>query len=131
MFHPDGPTLRELTAQALSSTETGYDLLAPKFDYTPFRTPDRILRAVAESLRAGPDLDWGLDLCCGTGVGMEMPRELMSSLSSFLGQHVPGFASCSKSDTATAPETPAAHLPARGSAAPITQSSNSRPASCY
>ena len=76
MFHPDGPTLRELTAQALSSTETGYDLLAPKFDYTPFRTPDEILRAVAESLRAGPDLDWGLDLCCGTGAGMEMLREL-------------------------------------------------------
>ena len=44
MFHPKGPTLRELAVQALSSTERGYDLLAPKFDYTPFRTPDAVLR---------------------------------------------------------------------------------------
>jgi hypothetical protein len=29
-----------------------------------------------------------------------MPAELMSSLASFLGKHVPGFP-CSKSDTAT------------------------------
>jgi ubiquinone/menaquinone biosynthesis C-methylase UbiE len=76
VFHPEGPTLRELTAQALSSTETGYDMLAPKFDHTPFRTPDAILRAVAESLRAGPNPDCGLDLCCGTGAGMEILSEL-------------------------------------------------------
>jgi hypothetical protein len=42
MFYPQGPTLRELAVQALSSTERGYDLLAPKFDYTPFRTPEEI-----------------------------------------------------------------------------------------
>ena len=47
MFHEKGPTLLELARQALSSTEHGYDLLAPKFDYTPFRTPDAILDAVA------------------------------------------------------------------------------------
>ena len=35
MFSPQGPTLRELTVQALSSVERGYDLLAPKFDHTP------------------------------------------------------------------------------------------------
>ena len=50
MFHPNGPTLRELTVEALSSTERGYDLLAPKFDHTPFRTPDIILDAVAAQL---------------------------------------------------------------------------------
>jgi ubiquinone/menaquinone biosynthesis C-methylase UbiE len=65
-----------LTVQALSSTEVGYDLLAPKFDRTPFRTPDAILRAVVESLRTGPNPDRGLDLCCGTGAGMETLREL-------------------------------------------------------
>ncbi|MGO9081297.1 MAG: hypothetical protein ACLQDY_20030, partial [Streptosporangiaceae bacterium] len=32
--------MRELAMQALSSVEGGYDLLAPKFDHTPFRTPD-------------------------------------------------------------------------------------------
>jgi ubiquinone/menaquinone biosynthesis C-methylase UbiE len=76
MFHPDGPTLHELAAQALSSTERGYDLLAPKFDYTPFRTPDAILRAAAESLPAGARCDLGLDLCCGTGAAMEILRPL-------------------------------------------------------
>jgi hypothetical protein len=39
MFSPQGPSLRELAMQALSSVEGGYDLLAPKFDHTPFRTP--------------------------------------------------------------------------------------------
>ena len=39
MFAPEGPTVRELAVQALSSVEHGYDLLAPKFDRTPFRTP--------------------------------------------------------------------------------------------
>ena len=29
MFHPQGPTVWELLVQALSSTEQGYDLLAP------------------------------------------------------------------------------------------------------
>ncbi|MCM2386961.1 SAM-dependent methyltransferase, partial [Streptomyces sp. CWNU-1] len=43
MFTSSGPTFRELTVQALSSIERGYDLLAPKFDATPFRTPDRLL----------------------------------------------------------------------------------------
>ena len=36
---------------------------------------------------------------CRATLAMEMPRELMSSLKSFLGQHVPGF-SCSKPDAA-------------------------------
>ncbi|MER6334202.1 class I SAM-dependent methyltransferase [Streptomyces sp. NPDC001034] len=71
MFGPEGPSLRELAVQALSSVEHGYDLLAPKFDHTPFRTPDGILDAVARALDPlGPFAD-GLDLCCGTGAGTE------------------------------------------------------------
>ncbi|MGP4006887.1 class I SAM-dependent methyltransferase [Streptomyces sp. 4N124] len=70
MFSPEGPSLRELAVQALSSVERGYDLLAPKFDHTPFRTPDSVLDAVARALdRIGP-FDAGLDLCCGTGAGV-------------------------------------------------------------
>lgn len=76
MFHPDGPTLRELATQALSSTEHGYDLLAPKFDLTPFRTPDPILDAFAAHLAPYAPFCSGLDLCCGTGAGMRMLRPL-------------------------------------------------------
>ncbi len=57
VFSPQGPSLRELAIQALSSVERGYDLLAPKFEYTPFRTPDGILDATADALRPlGPDV---------------------------------------------------------------------------
>ncbi|CAL9597653.1 2-methoxy-6-polyprenyl-1,4-benzoquinol methylase, mitochondrial [Streptomyces sp. enrichment culture] len=73
MFGPEGPGLRELAVQALSSVERGYDLLAPKFDRTPFRTPDAVLDAVAAALaRTGP-FATGLDLCCGTGAGTAVP----------------------------------------------------------
>ena len=72
MFSPEGPSLRELAVQALSSVEHGYDLLAPKFDHTPFRTPASVLDAVAAALeRTGP-FDDGLDLCCGTGAGTDV-----------------------------------------------------------
>ena len=44
---------------------------------------------------------------CRSALAREMPTELMSSLSSFLGKHVPGFP-CSKGDTAaTAAPAPA------------------------
>lgn len=76
MFSPQGPTLRELAVQALSSTERGYDLLAPKFDRTPFRTPDAVLDAVADGLEPLGPFDAGLDLCCGTGAGVEALRKL-------------------------------------------------------
>lgn len=70
MFSPEGPSLRELAVQALSSVERGYDLLAPKFDHTPFRTPASVLDSVGRALtRRGP-FDAGLDLCCGTGAGV-------------------------------------------------------------
>ncbi|MEV7726488.1 class I SAM-dependent methyltransferase [Streptomyces sp. NPDC087917] len=78
MFTSQGPSLRELTVQALSSVERGYDLLAPKFDLTPFRTPDRMLDAVEETLaqREGAAFGAGLDLCCGTGAALPMLRRL-------------------------------------------------------
>ena len=69
MFGPEGPGLRELAVQALSSVEHGYDLLAPKFDRTPFRTPEAVLDATASALRRMGPFDAGLDLCCGTGAG--------------------------------------------------------------
>jgi ubiquinone/menaquinone biosynthesis C-methylase UbiE len=70
MFSPRGPSLRELVVQALSSVEDGYDRLAPKFDHTPFRTPDEVLDATADALRRLGPFDRGLDLCCGTGAGV-------------------------------------------------------------
>ncbi|WP_103503410.1 MULTISPECIES: class I SAM-dependent methyltransferase [unclassified Streptomyces] len=69
MFSPQGPGLRELAVQAMSSTERGYDLLAPKFDHTPFRTPDHVVAAVGEELRPLGPFRAGLDVCCGTGAG--------------------------------------------------------------
>ncbi|MEU6530632.1 class I SAM-dependent methyltransferase [Streptomyces sp. NPDC046928] len=79
MFSPEGPGLRELTVQALSSVEHGYDLLAPKFDHTPFRTPDSVLTAVTMALARGGPYDDGLDLCCGTGAGLGVLGELCRS----------------------------------------------------
>ncbi|WP_369194061.1 class I SAM-dependent methyltransferase [Streptomyces djakartensis] len=76
MFSPEGPTLRELAVQALSSVERGYDLLAPKFDHTPFRTPDVVLDAVAGVLRGTGPYGAGLDLCCGTGAGVGVLAEV-------------------------------------------------------
>ncbi|WP_328316041.1 class I SAM-dependent methyltransferase [Streptomyces sp. NBC_00388] len=75
-FAPQGPSLRELTVQALSSIEQGYDLLAPKFDLTPFRTPDRVLEAVGGALRPLGPFGAGLDVCCGTGAGVGVLRSL-------------------------------------------------------
>lgn len=76
MFSPQGPSLRELCVQALSSVERGYDLLAPKFDHTPFRTAESILEATVQALSdAGPFAD-GLDVCCGTGAGLRVLRHL-------------------------------------------------------
>lgn len=75
-FSERGPTLRELAAQALSAVDRGYDLLAPDFDATPFRTPDRVLDATAAALAPlGPFGD-GLDVCCGTGAGLRVLEPL-------------------------------------------------------
>ena len=74
MFDPRGPTFFELADQALSSTTKGYDMLAPKFEYTPFRTPDEVLEEVADAIGPPGSIEWALDLCCGTGAAMRMLR---------------------------------------------------------
>lgn len=71
MFHPEGPSLAELAVQALSSTRRGYDRLAPKFDRTPFRTPDVVIDAAAAHVG---EVDRLVDLCCGTGAAMARLR---------------------------------------------------------
>jgi ubiquinone/menaquinone biosynthesis C-methylase UbiE len=76
VFSPQGPSLRELCVQALSSVERGYDLLAPKFDHTPFRTPESVLDVTAHALSDLGPFDHGLDVCCGTGAGMRVLRSL-------------------------------------------------------
>ncbi|MFT5466983.1 MAG: ubiquinone/menaquinone biosynthesis C-methylase UbiE [Verrucomicrobiales bacterium] len=76
MFNPNGPTFREQVRQALSSTQRGYDLLAPKFEFTPYRTPDWMLDSVAKILSRSEPFDSALDVCCGTGAGMRMLRPL-------------------------------------------------------
>ncbi|OAR27018.1 SAM-dependent methyltransferase [Streptomyces sp. ERV7] len=76
MSASQGPTLRELAVQALSSVERGYDLLAPKFDHTPYRTPDPVLHAVTRVLAELGPFGRGLDLCCGTGAGLGVLREV-------------------------------------------------------
>jgi ubiquinone/menaquinone biosynthesis C-methylase UbiE len=72
MSSSPGPSLRELAVQALSSVERGYDLLAPKFDHTSFRTPDVVLDAAADALRPLGPFGRGLDVCCGTGAGIRV-----------------------------------------------------------
>jgi ubiquinone/menaquinone biosynthesis C-methylase UbiE len=76
VFSPQGPSLRELCIQALASVERGYDLLAPKFDQTPFRTPASILEATARALSELGPFGQGLDVCCGTGAGTLVLRPL-------------------------------------------------------
>jgi ubiquinone/menaquinone biosynthesis C-methylase UbiE len=76
MFHPRGPTFSELMHQALVSTERGYDLLAPKFDYTPFRTPDAVVAALADVIGPPRSLGAALDVCCGTGAALRYLRPL-------------------------------------------------------
>ncbi len=71
MFHPKGPSFLELARQWLSSTERGYDLLAPKFDHTPFRTPDSILSVVEEQIHQFAPISCLLDVCCGTGAAVQ------------------------------------------------------------
>ena len=73
MFGKNGPSFFELLYQALCSTREGYNLLAPKFDATPFRTPDVILDHVMSELGS---CDSALDLCCGTGAAMQRLKPL-------------------------------------------------------
>jgi SAM-dependent methyltransferase len=80
MFHPKGPSFWELARQALTSTERGYDMLAPKFDYTPFRTPDWLLDHMGRLLAPLGPFEAGLDVCCGTGAAMRMLRPLCTRM---------------------------------------------------
>ena len=73
MFGKDGPGFFALIHQALCSTQRGYDLLAPKFDATPFRTPDDMLQHAAHVIEHADD---ALDVCCGTGAGMMFLRPI-------------------------------------------------------
>ena len=72
------PTFWELARQALSDTRRGYDLLAPKFEETPYATPLEWLRA--SLVRADQRYPMpsegvrGLDLACGTGRAVRMLR---------------------------------------------------------
>lgn len=76
MFDPQGPSLFELAVQALSSTTQGYDLLARKFEHTPFRTPDALLGPMVDCLGPAGSIDSALDICCGTGAAMRALRPL-------------------------------------------------------
>jgi ubiquinone/menaquinone biosynthesis C-methylase UbiE len=76
MFEKDGPTFKELIEQALVSTQKGYDMIAPKFDKTPFRTPDVICEEVAKVIGGPHSIDRALDVCCGTGAAMIRLRPL-------------------------------------------------------
>jgi len=62
------PTLLELARESLQDVEGGYDLLAPKFDHSRYRTPESILKPFFQKLKAevGP-VAHAMDLCCGTG----------------------------------------------------------------
>lgn len=76
MFEPGGPTFFELTHQALVSTHRGYELLAPKFDHTPFRTPAVLLDPVERFLAHNGPVGDALDVCCGTGAATARLRRL-------------------------------------------------------
>jgi SAM-dependent methyltransferase len=92
VFQEGGPTFGELARQALSSTRRGYDLLAPKFDLTPFRTPDWLLAAAAPHLGAPDSVSRALDLACGTGAALPLlvplAREMVVGIDFSLGMLV-------------------------------------------
>jgi len=77
-FDKKGPSLLELARQALSSTQKGYDLLAEKFDNTPYRTAPEILERVAIQLAELGAFDSSLDICCGTGAMTKVLLDLSS-----------------------------------------------------
>jgi ubiquinone/menaquinone biosynthesis C-methylase UbiE len=69
-----GPSVGELAQQAWSSTDHGYDLLAARFDQTPFCTPDDVISS-ALSVLGAQRFARGLDVCCGTGAGLVRLQE--------------------------------------------------------
>ncbi|PVE13431.1 class I SAM-dependent methyltransferase [Streptomyces scopuliridis] len=132
MFTPQGPTLRELAVQAFSSIEHGYDLLAPKFDHTPFRTPDHLLDAVVRTVRPLGPFATGLDICCGTGAGVGVLRRLCDERVTgvdFSAGMLAAAASAPASASAAASAPASAPASRSGSAASPASRSASAPAS--
>ena len=74
IFAPKAPGLLELAEQALSSTTEGYDLLAEKFEYSPFCTDDEVLEPLVAAASEHGSIGTALDVCCGTGVVMRRLR---------------------------------------------------------
>jgi SAM-dependent methyltransferase len=62
--------------RALGRVFSPQGLLAPKFDHTPFRTPESILGATTNALSEFGPFGRGLDVCCGTGAGMRVLGQL-------------------------------------------------------
>jgi SAM-dependent methyltransferase len=54
--------------------------LAPKFDLTPFRTPDWLLAAAAPHLGPPRSIARALDVACGTGAACGILRPLCREL---------------------------------------------------
>lgn len=66
------PTFWELAVQATTNTRQGYNLLAPRFELTPYATPRWLIEACLARVEQlhGPlekSRARGLDLACGTG----------------------------------------------------------------
>ena len=79
VFKSGGPTFWELADQALSSTDRGYEKLAAKFDYTPFRTPDVVLSPIGEFIaNKQGTVATAIDLCTGTGAGLQMLKPIVT-----------------------------------------------------
>lgn len=78
------PTFLELARQALSSTRRGYDLLAPKFEETPYATPtewiESSLTQVERMFASTRPERRGLDLACGTGRGVRALRKYCTTV---------------------------------------------------
>ncbi|MGN9790737.1 class I SAM-dependent methyltransferase [Streptomyces sp. OZ13] len=121
MFTEHGPTLRELAVQALSSIEHGYDLLAPKFDRTPFRTSDRLLDAVAGTLRPLGPFAAGLDICCGTGAGVEVLSQVCRERAVGVDFSAGMLAAAASRSAAAVPHLPAASAASAGDAGDADQ----------
>lgn len=83
-----GPSFWELARQALSSTKGGYDLLAPKFEATPYATPiewieSALLRAEECYPISNTQTSTGADLACGTGRGARALRAYTQRVEGF------------------------------------------------
>ncbi len=51
-------------------------MLAPKFEYTPFRTPDSVLKPLSSHISDLGSIGSLIDICCGTGAAIRMLRPL-------------------------------------------------------